>query len=72
MSELWSRDIPFLLSSVCHVEHMILMTWVVSQSGLSGGLDTYVPAELVASRVILGGEKMAFGVQSLPFSALRT
>lgn len=45
---------------------------VVSQSGLSGEPDTYIPAKLVASRVILGGERMAFDVQSLPFSVLRT
>ena len=45
---------------------------VVSQSGLSGELDTYIPAEFVASRVILSGEKVAFDVQSLPFSSLCT
>ena len=43
----------------------------MSQSGLSGGLDTYIPAELVALMVILGGE-MASDVQSLPLSVLHT
>ena len=67
MSELWSHDIPFLLSSVRRVEHMILLTWWWSVK-----VSCLVPAEFVASRVILGGEKIAFGVQSLPFSALCT